>query len=482
MRLPRPRSIRGRFTLTAGLVALIVFAVIGAGADFVIRKTVEAHVFNATQRAAVDWIASMRPGLIPEPAETSPEDPSGQVHFLQLVDSHGRVVAASPSAADSPALSTARPSAHDPIQYLKACSAPGECVLLTAMLPTPTLIGGGEPHYVYAGVKEPPLLSGHRLEAGTAALVLLASAASAWIMWQVVGRTLRPVAAIREKVSEATVGDASLRLPEPPGDDEIARLARASNRFLDQLEKLMADQRRFASMVSHELRSPAAALRAQIEEALLYPDDVDPHEALRGALRSTERFQRIIDELLTYTRVKRTVASAPEPVDLTALVRAELGTRPPRGKPVRLHAATERLVVLGTRLHLLGVLSNLLANAQRHAHSQVEVTVERDGDHAVLIVQDDGDGIAAEDRERVFEPFVRLADGRQRDPGGSGLGLAISREAATTHGGSLTVEDSPRGARFVLRLPLMDTTAANPHSGRAPAIGDAGTPLRPARA
>ncbi|MCW2879403.1 MAG: hypothetical protein JWQ95_3503, partial [Sphaerisporangium sp.] len=73
---------------------------------------------------------------------------------------------------------------------------------------------------------------------------------------------------------------------------------------------------------------------------------------------------------------------------------------------------------------------------------------------------DDGDGIAPEDRERVFEPFVRLDDGRRRDPGGSGLGLAISRAITEAHHGTLQIEDSPRGARFVLRVPLMDAAWA----------------------
>lgn len=471
VRLPLPRSIRGRFTLVVGLLSLIILAVIGAGSDFVIRKTVEAHIFEDTQQAALNWVASMRPGQVPQPAP--PDDV-----ILQLVDPEGRVVEASASAAGKPPMSTVRPSAHERVRYLTECSSQGKCVLITAMRSNPPmahLFWNDEPHYVYAGMKQSAVFTGYRLEAGTAALVLLASAVAAWITWLVVGRTLRPVAAIQEKISEATASDVSLRLPEPPGDDEIARLARAGNRFLDQLEeavtdqrRLMADQRRFASLVSHELRSPAAGLRVQVEEALAYPDEVDPYEALSSVQRSTERFQRIIDELLAYTRVKRADKSDPEPVDLAALVREELGMRPPNEKPLRLHAAAEQLIVLGARLQLLGILGNLLANAQRHAHSCVDVMVERTGDWAVLIVQDDGDGIAPQDRERVFEPFVRLADGRRRDPGGSGLGLAICREIADAHHGSLTVEDSARGARFVLRLPLADV---HPTAGWASADG-----------
>ncbi|MFC7647015.1 ATP-binding protein [Streptosporangium lutulentum] len=120
---------------------------------------------------------------------------------------------------------------------------------------------------------------------------------------------------------------------------------------------------------------------------------------------------------------------------------------------VRTHGEVK---VLGNRIQLIGILSNLLFNAQRHAATIVEVTAAGSDGQAVVTVTDDGDGIAPKDRERVFEPFVRLSDGRRRDPKGNGLGLAISRTAAEVHRGSLRIEDSARGARFVLRLPLMD--------------------------
>src|SRR5262249_40231547 len=102
------------------------------------------------------------------------------------------------------------------------------------------------------------------------------------------------------------------------------------------------------------------------------------------------------------------------------------------------------------------VLDNLLVNAQRHAESAVEITVEREGDRAVVAVSDDGPGVEPANRERIFERFVRLDDSRRRDPGGSGLGLAISRDIARAHHGTLGVEDSRRGARFVLRLPIVE--------------------------
>jgi signal transduction histidine kinase len=106
------------------------------------------------------------------------------------------------------------------------------------------------------------------------------------------------------------------------------------------------------------------------------------------------------------------------------------------------------------------VLGNLVANARRHAETGVEVFVSSAGGRAVVAVCDDGAGIAPADRDRVFERFVRLADGRRRDSSGSGLGLPISRDIAQSHGGTLEIEDSPRGARFVLRLPHSDRQAS----------------------
>jgi signal transduction histidine kinase len=109
------------------------------------------------------------------------------------------------------------------------------------------------------------------------------------------------------------------------------------------------------------------------------------------------------------------------------------------------------------------VLDNLLDNAQRHADTRVEVAVEPVDGQAVVAVVDDGVGIAPPDRERVFERFTRLEDGRRRDSRGSGLGLAISRDIVHAHHGTLRVEDSPRGARFVLRLPLLDREQTIPY-------------------
>nr|WP_191910243.1 HAMP domain-containing sensor histidine kinase [Microbispora cellulosiformans] len=432
----------------SAVLSLTVLTVIGVGLDLAVRNRIHSNLFIDTQRVATEWIASMGPDGIPKP-------PAAPENLVQLVDSRNRVITASRGATGRPPLTSHMPGDQDRLQYRIECRDGERCVVVTAVrvLPVQTrLFWNGEPHAVYSGKAEPALLATRRLELFIAIGVLLMTAGWTWASWRAAGRTLRPVREIREKVEEITVCDLSLRVPQPRGRDEIAELARASNNLLEHLDSSVRQQRHFASMVSHELRTPLAGLRTQLEEALLYRDDTDPYETLRTAVRTTERCQAIINEMLAVARVRTAAAAEPEPVDLGTLAREEAAARTD-GVPVRAEIRDD-VTVLGNRVQLCGVLTNLLVNAQRHAHSEVEVSVERAGDEAVVTVLDDGDGIAPEDRERVFEPFVRLKDGRRRDPKGTGLGLALCRVTADAHHGTLRVEDSPRGARFVLRLPL----------------------------
>ncbi|MFB4281801.1 sensor histidine kinase [Nonomuraea sp. MTCD27] len=460
-----PRSIRVRYALAVGALFLMVLTAVGALISLKIRTSVAEEIAEDLRLAIVDWTSEMRPGYIPPPR------PSIRARYLQLVDSRGRVVAANPAAADKPPLTMVHPPPGDRLQDVTMCPswARGGCILVTALrfdAGAARLLFNSQPHYIYAGAEEPPALAMHYLEAGITTAILFASATAAWSTWVVVGRTLQPVRAISTKMREAAETDLSLRVPTPPGNDEIAEFAHTSNIYLDRLEKAVKAQRRFASLASHELRSPVAAQHIQLEEALLYPDEVDTRAALQRTLRSTERLEAIIDDLLAYTRVKNACPTAYQPLDLADLVEEEVAGLPSGGTRIRLQV-TARPTVLCSRVQLGRVLTNLLANARRHARSHIEVTVEEVAGQAVVSVQDDGAGIAPEDRERVFDAFVRLREGQRLDPGGSGLGLAISRETALAHGGSLTVEDSPVGARFVLRLPARDLPAGQEAGDRS---------------
>ena len=278
------------------------------------------------------------------------------------------------------------------------------------------------------------------------------------LTWTVTGRALAPVASITERVGRMDAKHLDLRVPEPVRDDEIGKLSRVMNQMLDRLQSSNVRQRAFISDASHELRSPVASIRVQLETALRTGRGQPVAEELRTALGETERLDRLVANLLALSRLEEGLTGPRVEVDVDELV-MEAGARSVR-IPVDLSAVSAGRVV-GNRDELDGVVRNLLENAARHARSQVAVSVQTeavreggDGGQVVLTVDDDGAGISPEDREVVFERFGRLDEGRSRDAGGSGLGLALVRRVVEATGGTVAVEDSPLGgARFVVRLP-----------------------------
>jgi signal transduction histidine kinase len=291
----------------------------------------------------------------------------------------------------------------------------------------------------------------------TAALIALA-----WFgVSHVVAHTLAPVTSITRHLAEITADGGGMRLPVPENlDDEIKTLAETANQTLERLEAAMAkqevameQQRRFAGDASHDLRSPITAMRTQVEEAMLHPEQADWPATAAALMASLNRLQAIVTDLLTLTKLDTGAPSHDEPVNLGELVAAESRRPGPKHIVTRVQRG---VVVTGDRLRLARLVTNLLDNAERHAESQITVTVRLHGGQAVLEVLDDGAGIAPDQRERVFQRFARLDASRNIDAGGTGLGLTIARQIAESHGGTLTIEDSDRGARFVLRMPLLE--------------------------
>lgn len=279
-------------------------------------------------------------------------------------------------------------------------------------------------------------------------LILLTGLAT----WHAAGWALRPVNAITAGLRGVDSRDLCARIPVPRTNDEVAELAHAVNNTLARLERAIDRQHRFVADASHELRSPLTGLRAQLEVALCHPQDEDWPQVARAALADADRLQRIIGDLLALARLDADTLPAREPVELGRFAEEEARRRP-RRVPVQVSADAGETLVIGDRVHLGRLLTNLLDNAARHAESEVRIVVSSDDDEAVVEIIDDGEGIAPADRERVFQRFTRLSAGQRRDAGGTGLGLPIARDIATAHGGSLVVGDSPRGARLVLRLP-----------------------------
>lgn len=271
------------------------------------------------------------------------------------------------------------------------------------------------------------------------------------LSWLVAGRTLRPVEQLRSGAAEITGTGQNRLLPVPAARDELHRLAITLNDMLRRLEAASTQQRAFVADAAHELRSPIAVLRTELEVALAHPDAVDPHETAREALVEVDRMARLVDDLLVLARLDEPRPSTAQGFDLRDVVDEVVEPwRDPR-VPITVDASSPAWVY-GDREALGRLVRNLVDNGVRHAAARVVVEVHNRGIHNELRVSNDGPPIPAADRERIFERFTRLDDARSRDAGGTGLGLAIVREIARAHGGDVTVEDAAPGARFIVRL------------------------------
>lgn len=277
------------------------------------------------------------------------------------------------------------------------------------------------------------------------------------VAWSVTGRALRPVETIRSEVTAITHSSLDQRVSEPSARDEVGRLARTMNEMLDRLQQSSDRQRQFVSDASHELRSPVAAIRATGEVALAHPDSADWPVVVGRILTEDERMEQIVHDLLDLAREEETDVPTTT-IDLDDIVLDE-ATRARRNDRV---VNTERVSagrVRGSREQLTRVVRNLLDNAVRHSTATVRVSLAA-ADGVVLTVEDDGPGIPVEDRERVFERFTRLDEGRARDAGGLGLGLAMVRTITERHGGHVEITDSVDpaypGARVVVTLPAAE--------------------------
>lgn len=454
LQLRRPRSIRGRVTALVAVLAMLLLVPSGVLASVVARQELTNAGWLDARRAAGLMAAADRVGRLTSPVVTSSVP---GIDLVQVVGPDHRVIASSPRARGLPPLTTLRPSPQDPQKDVQTCANPRlGCVRVSAVRVNPD----PRSNVVYAGEQVRSVISAGVFDALFAIQVAVLISLAIWATWKITGRTLRPVETIRAELAATNVNDLSSRVPEPTGDDEIARLARTVNSTLERLEnakgrmeQVLAQQRQFASDASHELRTPVAGLRAQLEEARMHPEDTDLNELLDRALSDVDRLQAILTDLLLLAKIGGGTPNAMEDVDLADTARMEVSRRTDR-LPVRLRLASG-VVVKAVDTQIARVLTNLLDNAQRHAKRLVLIQVRRDGEHAELVVADDGDGIAEADRERIFERFTRLDASRCRDRGGTGLGLAIVRDIVRAHGGTIQVGASQAGgARFVVRLPL----------------------------
>lgn len=279
----------------------------------------------------------------------------------------------------------------------------------------------------------------------------LLTAAMALVIWLMVGRSLRPVESVRTAVSDISARDLSGRVPSPGTGDEIDRLTSTVNEMLARLEASVTSEQRFVADASHELRSPIAGMRALLETG---PDAEGVTAADRSAiLAALNRLQSLADQLLDLAAGDGGGLPRYRPVDLDEIVLRRAASLDRPGLLVGTSGVSGGQV-LGDAGELTRLVENLATNAARHARTSVRFSVTEDGSSVVLVVLDDGPGIAPADRARVFERFTRLDDARSRDVGGAGLGLAIAARIVERHRGSIVVDEAPGGgARFTVRLP-----------------------------
>ncbi|UYM06658.1 sensor histidine kinase [Solicola gregarius] len=433
-------SVRLRTTVVATLVVALAMGVGAIALVGLLRDSLRDSVEDAVDQRLETTVDALESGQAPASVVGDDDD-----RFVRVLGPDGRVVASSGDD-DAPRVG---PDVDD---STTAESSEGERFLVSS----DDASVDGQQLTVIVGesmedVDESGSTATRLLVVGVPILVVLVGVAT----WFVVGRAFRPVDRITREVDDITGADLDRRVSAPPSRDEIGRLARTMNRMLVRLEAAQRRQREFVSDASHELRSPTAALRQHAEVTLAYPGQVTADELAETVLAESVRLQRIVDALLLLARIdERSQAVEARAVDLDDLVLAEARrVRDADGIDVDTSAVTAARV-RGDGALLAQVIRNLVDNATRHADSRVALGVREDGDGVLLSVEDDGRGIAPDQRERVFDRFVRLDEARARDDGGSGLGLAIVRALTELHGGTvLAVEGRLGGARFEVRLP-----------------------------
>jgi two-component system, OmpR family, sensor kinase len=384
--------------------------------------------------------------------------------FVQIVDLDGNVLARSAN------LGTARlPIPQGMLQRLRTGEVVfetfddfGEEPIRVAVLP----IRIGEQRY--AVEVSGSLDDAYRvLDAGgwlflALSVVLLAGVAMTSVSFA--HRALRPVDEIVAQARRIGESNLSERLPQPESQDELGRLIDTLNAMLGRVERGVETQRRFTADASHELRSPLSRLRAEIEVTLRRRRDPSEYEeTLRSCLEEVERLSHLTEDLLTLAHLDAQGKPGPEtaPAALMPIVEAavrRLSDQARRcGIRLRVDPAGSALAVNVGPTAVGLALTNVLDNAVKFspAGGEVRIDVSKEGSEALIVVTDDGPGVAPGELARLFDRFHRGSAARESEAPGFGLGLAISKAVIESQGGRISAESaSEGGAQFSIRLPL----------------------------
>ena len=278
-------------------------------------------------------------------------------------------------------------------------------------------------------------------------------------------RALAPIDRLASEAHRITADRLHERLSVPNPNDEIGRLAAVINETLARLESSFDQLRRFTADASHELRTPLSVIRGIGEIGLGQTrTPAEYKEAMGSMLEEVDRLTRLVDTLLRLSSGDAgTIRLSREWVDLGELTRDIVSSlailAEERNQRVRLDVG-EHVRVTADRLVLREAITNVVDNAIKYGPvgSAIDVRVRRDGEDGVVSVADQGGGIPAAHRERIFDRFYRIDEGRSRASGGTGLGLAIAKWAVEVNGGRISVDATQPGAVFQIRLPVVVAT------------------------
>jgi signal transduction histidine kinase len=454
----RRQSLRARLTLLA--TTLFSFAVIsGAILLVTVQRTALTRVLDQSANKTASQVAHLfESGK--QPATLPPT--SGGITAVQVVDANDLVISASPGADRHTSVIT--PGQLEDVRdgdrpTVTSSTSDLDLRVIGRKLGNRTILVATDVSRVDDSIR---ILTRAALIGSPIAVLLMALAS-----YGVVALTLRPVAALRHGAADITAaGLAEQRLPLPTARDEINRLAVTLNAMLDRIDSATSRQRTFVGDAAHELRSPLASLRVQLEVAQRLGPAADWAALIDDVLVDVERLDRLVSDLLTLARLDESGRhSRREPVALDELVGEVVRGYAHARVPVRLE--TRPAYTAGDPDALRRVVINLTDNAVRYAATEVEVEVQpgrRGGRSVILItVTDDGPGVAEHERERVFDRFYRVQESRSRRSGGTGLGLPIVRDIARNHGGRVRLvdrDDGRPGLRAVVVLPADEPPVA----------------------
>ena len=479
---PRRWPIRVATTVIATAIVILVLAAAAGGAWLLLRSAVHGAIDSTDRARAVD-VAGGLAARGPQASLELVSEPLSGVDLVRVVAPDGSILAGQGTRG---------------LEDVPALPAPAPGQILQRTLQTPD---GADLRMASVGVEVRGVTLAvdvatdtDRYDAVLAAgavlflsFVPVAGLATAVFVYYAMGRVLRPVESIRSRVAEISASGHGERVPVPEAEDEIARLARTMNAMLARLDAARTAQVAFVGDASHELRSPLSTLSTMLELASTSGTPVDVETVDELLLPEVQRMRTMVEDLLLLAKNdERGRPLRRDDVDLDDIVLSEAarlrglvggGAGGLDGGGLEVEASVEPARLVGDPDALQRVVRNLVDNARRHARERVtlRLTVDRSGvgaPRAVILVDDDGEGVPPDQRESVFDRFARLDADRARGSGGSGLGLAIVSEITRTHGGAVRAEDAPGGgARFVVELPVerLDEPGDEPEGG--PEVG-----------